>query len=96
MKAKKVKLGSRVYVEWVDSWTPNPGWRDYDNEYNLLTVRTDGVIINSNPDCIAVTTSVAEHYANAPIVIPWCAITKFEQFENLITITEDNTNNETD
>jgi len=89
MKPKKVNIGSRVYLEWVDSYSPGTTtWQDYD-EYDILTIRSVGIIVDNNANCITITNSVTENGGcTRPLVIPWCCITKFQQFEQIVTITK--------
>ena len=65
-----------VEVHWLDS-AEMPGWQLEDDaqEQRPLMVRTVGLLLHENDDCVTVAASVTEQGGpNAPLSIPRCAI----------------------
>lgn len=82
MESKKVKIGHRVYIEWLDSYAAY-GWRDEIKEI-IFSLKSIGIVVHNTDKYITISTSIStEGSSNSPLSIPWCSITKFKQYEKI-------------
>jgi hypothetical protein len=86
-KPKDLKLGNRVYIQWVDSFGSH-GWQNVDTLDTPYPITSIGILVNYNNYGISIVHSVdpVGHKVNCTMTIPWVAIIKFKQFEHVIDV----------
>ena len=80
---KTVKLGHRVFIEWIDSSVEH-GWQN-GREPSIATIRSIGILLSFDKISVAITTSISTGGNSLSVLsIPWCAVNKFKQYESLL------------
>lgn len=64
-----------VYLEWVDSASPNTAWIPADHSVKPDRIKTIGWVIEDNDEYITVSNQVGEQCMSGVVAIPKVAIT---------------------